>query len=72
MDNTQPTKIVVADDDTMVLESIIHGLKLREYDVVGRAKNGIEAIITAGETMPDVVLLDIKMPEMGGIEAAQH
>jgi len=40
--------------------------------IVAEAKNGKEALDLAGELQPDIVLLDIRMPEMDGIEAAQH
>ncbi len=72
MNETQITRVLVVDDDTMVLESIIQTLKLRNYAVVGRAVNGTQAIDIARKTQPDVVLMDIKMSKMGGIEAAQR
>ncbi|MBT8082367.1 MAG: LytTR family DNA-binding domain-containing protein [Gammaproteobacteria bacterium] len=42
------------------------------WDVVGEAANGLEALKLAGELAPDIVLLDIRMPGMEGIEAAHH
>lgn len=72
MNETQNARVLVVDDDVMVLESITQVLTLRHYTVVGRAANGIQAIEMARKTQPDIVLMDIKMPEMGGIEAAQR
>ena len=72
MNESQAIRVLVVDDDIVVLESIIQLLMLRNYEVVGRAKNGIEAIEVSQETQPDIVLMDIKMPKMGGIEAAQY
>ncbi len=65
-------KLLLADDHKMVRE----GLKAffaptDEFEVVAEASNGIEAVQLAGQTRPDIVLLDLLMPEMDGIEAAQ-
>jgi two-component system sensor histidine kinase/response regulator len=69
---SQATRVMVVDDDVIVLESIIQILSLRNYDVVGRAVDGIQAIEVARQVQPDLVLMDIMMPKMGGIEAAQR
>lgn len=66
----QPIRIVLADDH----ETIRHGLEvlLREeedLEIVGLAGNGIEAVRLAGELRPDVMVMDMTMPEMDGIEA---
>lgn len=65
-------KLLLADDHKMVRE----GLKAffaptDEFEVVAEAANGVEAVRLAGQTKPDIVLLDLLMPEMDGIEAAQ-
>ena len=72
MNESQTIRVLVVDDDKFVLESIIQLLLLRNYEVVGRAANGIQAIEVVQKTRPDIVLMDIKMPIMGGIEAAQQ
>jgi DNA-binding NarL/FixJ family response regulator len=64
-------KIIITDDHAIVREGIIAILKL--YDdvmVVGEASNGKEAIDKTDELKPDIVLMDIAMPGLGGLEAA--
>jgi len=70
MASVSPTRVLLADDHQIVRE----GLRstLQAYDsiqVVGEAANGREAIRKARELKPDVVLMDINMPEMDGMEA---
>lgn len=62
-------KIVIADDSEMLRERIKESLKdIKEVEIVGEAKDGIEAVKIIEEKNPDFVLLDIRMPEMNGIE----
>jgi len=62
-------KIVIADDSDMLRERIKESLKeVENVDIVGEAKNGIEALKIIQEKNPDFVLLDIRMPEVCGIE----
>jgi two-component system response regulator AlgR len=66
-------KILVVDDEQPARERLRQLLgDFDEYEVVGEAANGEEAIRLAAETKPDVVLLDIRMPGVDGIEAAHH
>ena len=63
-------RVVIADDHALVREGIIAFLKLyEEIEIVGEASNGLIAIDLAVKLKPDVILLDISMPELGGIEA---
>lgn len=63
-------KVLIADDHALVREGIIAFLKLSsDIEVIGQASNGLEAIEKTVQTRPDVVLMDISMPELGGIEA---
>jgi len=65
--------VLVVDDDARLREVI--GLALQfdgSFEVVGEARDGSEAIIEAGIHQPDLVLLDLAMPRMGGREALPH
>jgi two-component system response regulator NreC len=63
-------RILVVDDHPIVREGIRMCLKrLADIEVVGEAADGFEAIDRAVETRPDVVLMDLAMPRMGGFEA---
>ncbi|SDE12339.1 DNA-binding response regulator, NarL/FixJ family, contains REC and HTH domains [Paenibacillus sp. UNCCL117] len=64
-------KILIADDHPMYRKGVRTILEtVDDMEVVGEATNGLEALALCGETMPDVVLLDIRMPDMNGVEAA--
>lgn len=66
-------KIVIVDDHVLLLESLkIFIEQNEEYRIVGEAKNGIEAIDICKKAYPDVVLMDVKMPELDGIKAAKE
>lgn len=71
-DERTPTA-VVADDERLMREQIVARLKEAwpELAIVGEAANGREAVALVRAREPDVVFLDIRMPEMDGIEAAQ-
>jgi DNA-binding NarL/FixJ family response regulator len=64
-------KILIADDSSVVREILREFLEDRGYvRVCGEAANGFQAIETAKKARPDMVLLDLSMPEMNGAEAA--
>ncbi len=66
-------KIVVADDHDLVRMGIARMLAdVSGFDVVGEAKSGEEALTMARDLHPDVVLMDVKMPGMGGMEATRR
>jgi DNA-binding NarL/FixJ family response regulator len=66
-------KILIADDHPVVREGL-NAMLSREADfkVVGEAKDGIEAVNKVKELTPDVVLMDLRMPEMDGVEAMRQ
>lgn len=66
-------RVLIVDDEQLArdrLARIINGFD--DYEVVGEAANGIEAVKIASSVEPEVVLLDIRMPGMDGLEAARH
>lgn len=64
------TTVLIADDHALVREGIIAFLKLcDDIEVVAEASDGLEAIEKAKKFCPDVVLMDIAMPKLGGLEA---
>ncbi|MFI7234656.1 response regulator [Streptomyces cyaneofuscatus] len=70
---TPPIRAVIADDQMMVRQGFTVLLNAEpDIEVVGQAVNGLDAVAKAGELAPDVVLMDIRMPELGGIEATRR
>jgi DNA-binding NarL/FixJ family response regulator len=69
---TAPIRVVVADDQALVRSGFLALLRSEDgIDVVGEAANGYEAVTIAKAKRPDVVLMDIRMPEMDGLEATR-
>lgn len=67
--NKRRISIVIADDNDM-MRSILRGmLRNQEYDVVGEARNGSVAVEIVGRLKPDIVCMDVMMPEKNGIAA---
>ncbi len=61
-------RILIADDHSLVREGLKQILELEEdFEVIGQASNGLETLERIKELNPDVLLLDINMPVMGGI-----
>jgi DNA-binding NarL/FixJ family response regulator len=68
-----PIRIVIADDHAVVRQGLRMLLSLdTELEIVGEAPNGKEALQLARQLEPDVVLMDLMMPVMDGIEAIKH
>jgi AmiR/NasT family two-component response regulator len=65
-------RVVVAEDETLIRLDIVEILSSQGYAVVGEADNGQRAVELATELLPDVVLMDVKMPIMDGITAAEQ
>ena len=66
----QPARVLIADDQRVVREglALVLGL-LPEVDVVGSAADGDEAVAMAADLLPDIVLMDLRMPRCDGVEA---
>lgn len=65
-------RVVVAEDETVIRLDIVEMLREVGYDVVGEAADGESAIRLAEELRPDLVVMDIKMPILDGIAAAER
>ena len=64
-------KILVVDDEPDIVEIIMADLTDKGYQALG-ATNGADAIIINAKENPDLIILDLRMPEMDGIEALRH
>lgn len=65
------TKILIVDDETDILDFLSYNLKKEGFEVV-TASNGLDAIKIATETQPHLIILDIMMPEIDGIEVCRR
>lgn len=65
-------RAIVVEDEALIRMDIVETLREGGFDVVGEAANGEEALALAREFKPDVVVMDVKMPVMDGITAAEH
>jgi AmiR/NasT family two-component response regulator len=63
-------RVLVAEDEALIRLDLVEMLREEGYDVAGEAADGEEAIKLAIELNPDLVILDVKMPKVDGIEAA--
>ena len=65
-------RVAIADDHSLVRQGLRRYLELADgIEVVGEASNGKELLTLVGEATPDIALVDIRMPEMDGLEAAR-
>ena len=69
-----PTKrrVVVAEDESLIRMDIVETLRDNGFDVVGEAGDGEAAVALAKELRPDLVVMDVKMPKLDGISAADQ
>jgi DNA-binding NarL/FixJ family response regulator/class 3 adenylate cyclase len=69
-DEEGPIRVLLVDDHAVVRRGLRGFLELlKDFDVVGEAENGREGVAAADRLVPDVILMDLLMPEMGGLEA---
>ncbi|MEZ5126790.1 MAG: response regulator transcription factor [Thermoleophilia bacterium] len=64
-------RVLLADDHTLLLEGLRNLLEAHEIEVVGTARNGCEAVQLAKQLLPDVILMDIRMPVCDGLTATR-
>lgn len=66
-------RVVIADDHPQVRSALRHVLELEsDFEVVGEAEDGARALEVVERTRPDLVVLDYRMPQLNGVEAAQQ
>jgi len=69
----KPIRVLIADDHALFREGVRAILKsVHDIEIVGEAGNGQEALTLASELTPDVILMDIQMPDLNGVEATQR
>jgi AmiR/NasT family two-component response regulator len=67
-----PTRVLVVDDNEVVRQTVLRVLNRVGYEVVGEASNGVEAVEITENLRPNLVLMDVEMPKLSGIEAARE
>ena len=72
MSSSQRRRVVIAEDEALIRMDLAEMLAEEGYDVVGQAGDGARAVELAEELRPDLVILDVKMPVLDGITAAER
>jgi DNA-binding NarL/FixJ family response regulator len=67
-----PTRVLIADDHKMFREGVTSALPPDEFEVVGQASDGQEAVRLARRLQPDLALIDVAMPGLNGVDAARE
>lgn len=65
-------RILLVDDESLIRMDLRDQLEAAGHEIVGEGRNGVEAIALAKELEPEVILMDVKMPELDGIQAARQ
>ena len=72
MNSSQTIRVILVDDHNVVRSGLATFLRaFDDLELVGEAKNGFEAVNLCREKIPNVVLMDLRMPEMNGVAATQ-
>jgi AmiR/NasT family two-component response regulator len=69
---SRPLRVLVAEDEALIRLDLVEMLQEEGYEVVGQAGDGATAVRLATELRPDLVLLDVKMPVIDGLSAAEQ
>ena len=70
-EQTTPRRVVVAEDESLIRMDIVETLRDKGFDVVGEAGDGNKAVELAFALKPDLMVMDIKMPDLDGLSAAE-
>src|SRR5438128_12532945 len=70
-DRSGPLRILIAEDETIIRLDLRSLLEAQGFDVCAEARDGQEAVELARTLVPDLAILDVKMPRLDGIEAAR-
>jgi response regulator NasT len=71
-DQTTQRRVVVAEDESLIRMDIVETLRDKGFDVVGEAGDGNKAVELAFALKPDLIVMDIKMPDLDGLSAAEQ
>ncbi len=71
MGQKRPKKVLIAEDEALIRLDLVELLTEEGFEVVGQAADGEEAVKLARELEPDLIIMDVKMPSMDGITAAE-
>ena len=70
-DTKEHRRVIVAEDEALIRLDIVETMKENDFEVVGEAADGEEAVALALELEPDLIVMDIKMPKLDGIAASE-
>ena len=68
----KPRRLLIADDNPDVLELLVLNFEAEGFEVVAEAVNGLDGVAVASELHPDIVLVDVKLPDIDGFEVAER